>query len=157
MFNTTPILTFFEGADTNLYIPVREFSKELVDDLDDLARFEAGVSMSTNARGGNQGFTIRGIGGNRVLNVVDGVRGSDIYFGNGKDSFEMDNLQSVQIIRGPASVLYGADAMGGAVIFTTKDARDYVGSDSGSYFGLRSSASDADDRPIAHLPAFVSR
>ena len=57
--------------------------------------------MSTNARGGNQGFTIRGIGGNRVLHVVDGVRGSDIYYGNGKDSFEMDNLQSVQIVRGP--------------------------------------------------------
>ena len=133
-------------AGTVSIISIENIEKELVDDLDDLARFQPGVSMSTDARGGNQGFTIRGIGGNRVLNVVDGVRGSDIYFGNGKDSFEMDNLQSVQIIRGPASVLYGADAMGGAVIFTTKDARDYVGSDSGSYFGLRSSASDADEQ-----------
>ena len=102
--------------------------------------------MNKNARGGNQGFTIRGIGGNRVLNVIDGVRGTDIYFGYGKDSFEIDNLQSVQIVRGPASVLYGADAMGGAVIFTTKTARDYVNSDSGSYFNVRSMASDADDQ-----------
>jgi len=133
-------------AGTVSLITVENIEKEMVDDLDDLARFQPGVSMSTNARGGNQGFTIRGIGGNRVLHVVDGVRGSDIYYGNGKDSFEMDNLQSVQIVRGPSSVLYGADAMGGAVIFTTKNARDYVGSDSGSYFGLRSSASDADDQ-----------
>ena len=133
-------------AGTVSLITVENIEKEMVDDLDDLARFQPGVSMSTDARGGNQGFTIRGIGGNRVLHVVDGVRGSDIYYGNGKDSFEMDNLQSVQIVRGPSSVLYGADAMGGAVIFTTKNARDYVESDSGSYFGLRSSASDADDQ-----------
>ena len=92
----------------------------MVDDLDDLARFQPGVSMGTDARGGNQGFSIRGIGGNRVLHVIDGIRSSDIYFGNGKDTFEMDNLQNVQIIRGPASVLYGADAMGGAVVFSNE-------------------------------------
>ena len=133
-------------AGTVSLISMEDIEKEMVDDLDDIARFQPGVSMNKNARGGNQGFTIRGIGGNRVLNVSDGVRGTDIYFGYGKDSFEMDNLQSVQIVRGPASVLYGADAMGGAVIFTTKTARDYVNSDSGSYFNVRSMASDADDQ-----------
>ncbi|MDG2141791.1 MAG: TonB-dependent hemoglobin/transferrin/lactoferrin family receptor [Gammaproteobacteria bacterium] len=133
-------------AGTVSLISMEDIEKEMVDDLDDIARFQPGVSMNKNARGGNQGFTIRGIGGNRVLNVIDGVRGTDIYFGYGKDSFEMDNLQSVQIVRGPASVLYGADAMGGAVIFTTKDARDYVGGDDGSYFSVRSMASDADDQ-----------
>lgn len=133
-------------AGTVSLISMEDIEKEMVDDLDDIARFQPGVSMNKNARGGNQGFTIRGIGGNRVLNVIDGVRGTDIYYGYGKDSFEMDNLQSVQIVRGPASVLYGADAMGGAVIFTTKTARDYVNSDSGSYFNVRSMASDADDQ-----------
>ena len=133
-------------AGTVSLISMEDIEKEMVDDLDDIARFQPGVSMNKNARGGNQGFTIRGIGGNRVLNVIDGVRGTDIYFGYGKDSFEMDNLQSVQIVRGPASVLYGADAMGGAVIFTTKTSRDYVNSDSGSYFNVRSMASDADDQ-----------
>ena len=133
-------------AGTVSLISMEDIEKEMVDDLDDIARFQPGVSMNKNARGGNQGFTIRGIGGNRVLNIIDGVRGTDIYFGYGKDSLEMDNLQSVQIVRGPASVLYGADAMGGAVIFTTKTARDYVNSDSGSYFNVRSMASDADDQ-----------
>ncbi len=133
-------------AGTVSLISLEDIEREMVDDLDDIARFQPGVSVNKNARGGNQGFTIRGIGGNRVLHVIDGVRGTDIYYGYGKDSFEMDNLQSVQIVRGPASVLYGADAMGGAVIFTTKDARDYVGSDTGSYFNVRSMASDADDQ-----------
>ena len=133
-------------AGTISLVTIENIEKEMVDDLDDVVRYQPGVSMGNNSRGGNQGFTIRGIGGNRVLHVIDGVRSSDIYYGNGKDTFEMDNLQGVQIIRGPASVLYGADAMGGAVVFQTKTARDYVGSDSGTYFGVRTSASDADDQ-----------
>lgn len=142
-------------AGTISLVTIENIEKEMVDDLDDVVRYQPGVSMGTNSRGGNQGFTIRGIGGNRVLHVIDGVRSSDIYFGNGKDTFEMDNLQGVQIIRGPASVLYGADAMGGAVVFQTKTARDYVGSNSGTYFGLRTSASDADDQLKAGATAAV--
>ena len=133
-------------AGTISLVTIENIEKEMVDDLDDVVRYQPGVSMGNNSRGGNQGFTIRGIGGNRVLHVIDGVRSSDIYYGNGKDTFEMDNLQGIQIIRGPASVLYGADAMGGAVVFQTKTSRDYVGSDSGTYFGARTSASDADDQ-----------
>ena len=142
-------------AGTVSLVSIENIEKEMIDDLDDVVRYQPGVSMGTDSRGGNQGFTIRGIGGNRVLHVIDGVRSSDVYFGNGKDTFEMDNLQSVQIIRSPASVLYGADAMGGAVVFQTKTARDYVGSDSGTYFGVRTSASDADDQLKAGATAAV--
>lgn len=142
-------------AGTVSIVTIENIEKEMIDDLDDVVRYQPGVSMGTDSRGGNQGFTIRGIGGNRVLHVIDGVRSSDVYFGNGKDTFEMDNLQGVQIIRGPASVLYGADAMGGAVVFQTKSARDYVGSDSGTYFGVRTSASDADDQLKAGATAAV--
>ncbi len=124
--------------------------RELAIDLDDLTRFQPGVTMNTASRGGNQGFSIRGIGGNRVLTVIDGVRSNDIYAAGpssyGRDSFEIDNLKSVEIIRGPASVLYGADAMGGAVILNSKTAEDYVQSDSGTYFNVLASAADADEQ-----------
>ncbi|MCG8414905.1 MAG: TonB-dependent hemoglobin/transferrin/lactoferrin family receptor [Pseudomonadales bacterium] len=124
--------------------------RELAIDLDDLTRFQPGVTMNTASRGGNQGFSIRGIGGNRVLTVIDGVRSNDIYAAGpssyGKDSFEVDNLKSVEIIRGPASVLYGADAMGGAVILNSKTAEDYVQSDSGTYFNVLGSGADADEQ-----------
>ena len=137
-------------AGTVSVLTAAAMEKELADDLDDLVRFQPGVTLNTASRGGNQGFSIRGIGGNRVLTVVDGVRGSDIYAAGpssyGKDSFELDTLKSVEIIRGPASVLYGADAMGGAVILNSKSARDYVGSKQGSYFGLRATVADADEQ-----------
>lgn len=144
-------------AGTVSVISSEAMEKELADDLDDLVRFQPGVTLDTAARGGNQGFSIRGIGGNRVLTVVDGVRGSDIYAAGpssyGKDSFELDTLKSVEIIRGPASVLYGADAMGGAVILNSKTARDYVGAEQGSHFDLRTSAADADSQVKAGLTA----
>jgi len=144
-------------AGTVSVLTAATIEKELADDLDDLVRFQPGVTLNTAARGGNQGFSIRGIGGNRVLTVVDGVRGSDIYAAGpssyGKDSFELDTLKSVEIIRGPASVLYGADAMGGAVILNSKSARDYVGSEEGNYFDFRSSAADADSQYKAGFTA----
>ncbi|MDA0687101.1 MAG: TonB-dependent hemoglobin/transferrin/lactoferrin family receptor [Proteobacteria bacterium] len=135
-------------AGTVSVISAETIERELANDLDDLARFQPGVTLNTANRGGNQGFSIRGIGGNRVLTVIDGVRSNDIYAAGpssyGKDSFEIDNLRSVEIIRGPASVLYGADAMGGAVILRSKRAEDYVRGETGSYFNVRALAADAD-------------
>lgn len=135
-------------AGTVSIIPAETIEYELVDDLDDIVRYQPGLTLDTAARGGNQGFRIRGIGGNRVLTVMDGIRSSDIYAAGpasyGKDAFETDGLKSIEIVRGPASVLYGADAMGGAVLLNSKDPIDYVSSTGASYFKLRSSFADAD-------------
>tara|TARA_B100000959_G_scaffold284583_1_gene356671 strand:+ start:742 stop:2994 length:2253 start_codon:yes stop_codon:yes gene_type:complete len=135
-------------AGTVSIIPAEAIEYELVDDLDDIVRYQPGLTLDTANRGGNLGFRIRGIGGNRVLTVLDGIRSSDVYAAGpsayGKDSFETDNLKSIEIVRGPASVLYGADAMGGAVLLNSKDPRDYTDGERGSYFKLRSSVADAD-------------
>lgn len=56
-------------AGTISLVTIENIEKEMVDDLDDVVRYQPGVSMGNNSRGGNQGFTIRGIGGNRVLHV----------------------------------------------------------------------------------------
>lgn len=131
-------------------ISAKEIEKQLMNDLSDLTRFQPGLAMDTANRGGNEGFNIRGIGGNRVLTVIDGIRSSDIYAAGpssyGKDSFEVDDFKAVEIIRGPASVLYGADALGGAVLIQTKNPSDYTGGDEGSFFALRGSAASADEQ-----------
>lgn len=137
-------------AGTVSVIGSEELERQIADDLDDIVRYQPGVSMETAGRGGNQGFIIRGIGGNRVLTLVDGVRSNDSYdavvSGYGKDVFEIDDLESVEIIRGPASVLYGADAMGGAVILRTKGPEHYLEDGDDSYFGVRVAGSSADDQ-----------
>jgi hemoglobin/transferrin/lactoferrin receptor protein len=123
----------------------------LATDIKDLVRFEPGVSVVTtparfgaalgaSGRAGNEGFTIRGLGGDRVLMVVDGVRTPDGFvFGAqsvGRGGYsDLDLMKSVEILRGPASALYGSDGVAGAVSFTTKDPSDLIRSD--TTFGAR--------------------
>lgn len=141
-------------------IDADEIENNLVTDIKDLIRFEPGVSVSTapsrfgaalgsTGRDGNSGFTIRGMGGNRVLFLTDGVRVPDAFsfgpnsFGRG-DYVDLDLLQSVEILRGPASALYGSDGLAGVVSFITKDPSDFLGDD---MFGVRVRAgyASADD------------
>ena len=141
--------TIADIAGTVSLVTAEDIERELAEDLDDLVRFQPGVSMATASRGGNEGFAIRGIGGNRVLTVVDGIRSNDIYNAGpssyGRDNFDTDNIKAVELIRGPASVLYGADAIGGAVIVTSKEPGDYLRGDRLA-FNVRASAADADDQ-----------
>ena len=136
-----------EIAGTVSVITAEDMERELAQDLDDLVRFQPGVSISTATRGGHEGFSIRGIGGNRVLTVLDGIRSNDIYHAGpssyGRDNIDTDNIKTVELIRGPASALYGADAIGGAVILTSREPRDYLEGDRAA-FNFRASAADAD-------------
>jgi hemoglobin/transferrin/lactoferrin receptor protein len=119
-----------------------QIADELVTDIKDLVRFEPGVSvqrqparfnaaLSATGRSGNDGFNIRGIGGNRVLIQVDGVRVPD-GFSFGAQSVGRGNMvdlgliKSVEILRGPASALYGSDGLSGAVSFITSDPVDFL-------------------------------
>ena len=141
--------TIEDIAGTVSLITAADLERELAEDLDDLVRFQPGVSMSTARRGGNEGFSIRGIGGNRVLTVLDGIRSNDIYHAGpasyGRDNVDVDNIKTVELIRGPASALYGADAIGGAVILTSKEPGDYL--ESGRVaLDLRASAANADEQ-----------
>lgn len=138
-----------EIAGTVTLISAADIEREMANDIGDLTRYQPGISMETASRGGNQGFVIRGIGGNRVLTVLDGVRSADSYNAGpssyGKDAFELDDVKAVEIIRGPASVLYGADAMGGAVLLRSKDAADYLRDGERHHLALRSAADSVND------------
>jgi hemoglobin/transferrin/lactoferrin receptor protein len=138
-----------------------QIADELVTDIKDLVRFEPGVSVTrqptrfgaalgTTGRGGNEGFTIRGLGGNRVLIQVDGVRVPDGFtFGaqsSGRgDYVDLGLIKSVEILRGPASALYGSDGLAGAVSFITSDPADFL--DPGESVGgmVRAAYSSADE------------
>lgn len=135
-------LTLLEAPVTVTVFDAETMADQLVEDIRDLVRFEPGVSvrraparfgaaLGSTGRDGNAGFTIRGIGGNRVLIQVDGVRVPDAFaFGaqlTGRDSVELGLLKSVEILRGPASSLYGSDGVAGVVSFQTADPADLLG------------------------------
>ena len=72
---------------------------------------------------GNAGFNIRGLEGNRVLLLVDGMRAPRNYsFGaSSRDNFDFGLIDHVEIVKGPSSALYGSDGIAGLVQFFTKD------------------------------------
>ena len=114
-------------------ITTEDMERENVQDIRDLVRNEPGVSVGSQPnRGGNTNFVIRGIGGNRVLVIVDGMRSPDFPGSNqgagnyNRDYIDLENMKRVEIVRGPASALYGSDAIGGVVAYTTKDPSDYL-------------------------------
>ena len=132
-------------------IDAREIEDNLHQDIKDLVRFEPGVSVRSSpsrfsaalgatGRDGNAGFNIRGLEGNRVLIQQDGIRFPDAFAfgaqsaGRG-DYADLDLLKSVEVLRGPASALYGSDGLAGAVSFTTKDPDDLLAP--GQSFGGR--------------------
>lgn len=118
----------------------QRIDETLVRDLRDLFRYEPNVSVGNNRRYGLQDIVIRGLGGNRVLIQTDGIRvPAQFTFGTpaiGRDYVELETLQRAEVIRGPASALYGSDALGGVVTFRTIDPADLL-----NEFGPRSALS----------------
>ena len=113
--------------------------------LDDMVLYEPGVSVpSDNNRRGHAGINIRGIDGNRILMMVDGVRIPESYAGggsngaiSGRDMVESDTLKQVDIVKGPYSALYGSDALGGVVNMVTLSPSDFVDAGKRGHFGLK--------------------
>jgi hemoglobin/transferrin/lactoferrin receptor protein len=68
---------------------------------------------------------IRGFETNKVLLVVDGVRMNNAIYRGGhlQNVITMDNgvMDRVEVVFGPGSVVYGSDAIGGVMHFTTKN------------------------------------
>ena len=68
---------------------------------------------------------IRGLSGNRVLVYSQGVRVENQQFG-GEHGLGLNDsgVESVEVIKGPASLLYGSDAMGGVLYFNPEKFAD---------------------------------
>lgn len=93
------------------------------DSVEDLLRREAGVQLSRNGGpGANATVLIRGAGSSNVLLLVDGVRVGSATLGHAEfESLSLASIERIEVLRGPASSLYGADGSGGVVqVFTRR-------------------------------------
>jgi hemoglobin/transferrin/lactoferrin receptor protein len=141
-----------EVPGTVTVIDSEQMEKELVRNIRDLVRYEPGLSVNRDAeRFGLGGFNIRGIDANRVAVELDGMPISDTFSvgdfaSSGRDYVDPEILKRVEILRGPASSLYGSDALGGVVTYTTKDPDDYLSRTPGPfYLGAKGGWSGEDD------------
>ncbi len=108
-------------------------------DLISLLAQQAGVDVSrTGGAGQSSSVFLRGANSNQTLVLIDGVRvaasaNSFFDFAN----LPLDQIDRIEIVRGPRAAFWGSDAIGGVIqIFTRNPAGASLRADAGSY-GLR--------------------
>jgi len=85
--------------------------------MDVIQKNSTGISMLKTGPNISKPF-IRGLGYNRVLTLYDGIRQEGQQWGD-EHGIEIDayGIQNIEIIKGPASLMYGSDAVAGVVSF----------------------------------------
>ncbi len=129
-------------------LPVETVKKEEIEEkmpvtASELAGNLPGVSLQGPAGNYFLNPAIRGLGGRRVVMVIDGARidtektvGVTGYFVDAQD------LSRLEVVRGPGSVLYGSDALGGIVSFFSTDPFEHKGLNAGNKFFYASNNSE---------------
>ena len=113
-----------------------EIQRRLVQSTQDLLRGETGVNVVNNGGLGKlSNVFLRGADSEQVLVLVDGVRIGSATAGTTAFEFiPVDQIERIEIVRGPRSSIYGADAIGGVIqIFTRKATGPSVALGAGSH------------------------
>ena len=96
--------------------------------LTELLVRDAGVQMSSNGGlGKSASLYLRGTNVGHVLLLIDGVRYGSATLGQASwDNIPLEQIERVEVLRGPAAALYGSDAMGGVVqVFTRQGQKGF--------------------------------
>jgi vitamin B12 transporter len=152
---------------TEIGSSVSVITKEDMDELGvdfalDAVATAPGVTINQNgAFGGSASVRIRGASSDQTLVLIDGVPVSDPTGTGGGYNFaylDTDNIERIEVLKGPQSTLWGSDAIGGVVSITTKRPTEgFSGSVFGEYGSFNtvrggaaiSNANDAGDFRIA--------
>ncbi|CAK0745987.1 iron complex outermembrane recepter protein [Gammaproteobacteria bacterium] len=122
-------------------------------DLDEALKTVPGLHVAHTAGMYFSTYAIRGIAGNptnpQVLVLQNGIPVNDLYRGDKGESWgglPLENVARIEVIRGPGSALYGADAFAGVINIITKTAVDTPGTE----FGIRAGSSSTWDTWVQH-------
>jgi len=121
-------------------------------DLDEVLETVPGIHVSRNVQGYNPLYVIRGIYSEfnpQTLVLQNGMPLTMLFIGNRGNAlggFPLENIARIEVIRGPGSALYGADAYAGVINIITKSAAEV----SGTEFGLRAGSFKQRDAWVQH-------
>ena len=125
-------------------ISADDIEENIVKNVGEIFDYTPGVTVESDPRYGVQSINIRGMEGNRVKIVIDGVSQANRFDSGqsfiqaGRLDIDPDMIKSVEVVKGAASSLYGSDAIAGIVAFETKDPSDFLdaGDNSGGHLKL---------------------
>jgi len=117
-------------------ITQKEMEERQLRTVDDVLRYVPGVSVQQSGGvGGQTSVFIRGANSNHTVVLIDGMNVNDPSTPNGAVDFAhfiTENLDRIEVVRGPMSTLYGSGAIGGVVNMVTKKGE---GAFNGSVYG----------------------
>ena len=145
--------------------------------LEEVLESVPGLHVSYSSVRGESLFEIRGFGNTSfnsvVLTLINGISADTALDGGRPNGFRMpvENIDRIEIIRGPGSAVYGADAFAGVINIITKSASTSSGTNLGGragsfgtrevwfnngssfgnwdfYFGINHQRTDGDDKRI---------
>lgn len=119
-----------ESASRNItVVSQEEIERQQATSVPQVVNYLPNITLTGGPREQVQGVNIRGLGGNRVLQLIDGVRQN---FESGhRPTYFLDPslLKNVEVLRGPSSSLWGSGALGGVVSQNTIHAADLLDGD----------------------------
>lgn len=147
-----------EGTDSVSIVTREQIDRMGAATAIDLFRLIPGLQIDqVGGPGGLSSIYIRGSDPNHVLVLIDGIRVNDPTNSRG-GSFDVSNLdptqiERIEVLRGSASSIYGADAMGGVINIVTRKGESGVGGEVGwgglGYRSLNVRASRSGDLAIS--------
>jgi len=113
--------------------------------VQDILQSVPGLSLNQNgANGGVSSLRIRGASSAQTVVLIDGVQVNDVASPGGAFNFaylDPNGIEKIEVLRGPQSILYGSDAIGGVVNIITEEGTKGLKSslflEGGSYNSLR--------------------
>ncbi|MDZ7374643.1 MAG: TonB-dependent receptor [candidate division KSB1 bacterium] len=101
-------------------VPMSEIREKGANDLADALHDRPGVVIDASSSGGKI-LRMNGVDGRRILLLVDGVPvAGKVNDRHELELFDADEIERIEIVKGPGSSLYGSDAMGGVVNVITQ-------------------------------------
>ena len=121
-----------------------EITRRQSTNLVDLLRSVPGVSVARNGGiGGTSGVFIRGADSDQTVALIDGIKLNDPASPGGGFNFGnllIGNIDRIEVLRGPQSVLWGSQAIGGVVNMITRASTDDLTVNARSEYGWRGTA-----------------
>jgi len=120
-------------ADVTLIGP-EEIARAGPGGLTGLLQRQPGIEVVTNGGPGSaSGVFMRGANTAQTLVLVDGLRVSSSTTGTTPlEAIPLEQIERIEILRGPASSLYGADAIGGVIQVFTRKGADALAANAGA-------------------------
>ncbi|MEL6411655.1 MAG: TonB-dependent hemoglobin/transferrin/lactoferrin family receptor [Pseudomonadota bacterium] len=123
--------------------------------ISDALRDVPGLDFAGGPRRTGEAPSLRGLSGQNVLILLDGARQSFTSAHDGRFFVDPELIGTAEVVRGPASALYGSGAVGGVLAFESVDADDLLADDETWGARFRLGYQSVNEEALASVTAFT--